>query len=180
MRAALAASSSFTGLLGIGSARRGAAACATSAVPGHCSCAAAGVAVMAKQAKQPSVLAMRYTIMPPRALQCRALAARRELRTAYARLRAHNASEAAPELRRQKSPGTLATARTRCAARSVEACLVCSRSLAVGQLRANPPAPPPDAVGRCARLAPDHVHFMAGVRPPEGRDCVISRQTVTA
>ncbi len=47
------------------------------------------------------------------------LGARRELRTAYARVRAHNTSEAAPGLRRQKSPVTLATARTRCAARSV-------------------------------------------------------------
>ena len=47
------------------------------------------------------------------------LGARRELRTAYARVRAHNTWEAAPGLRRQKSPVTLATARTRCAARSV-------------------------------------------------------------
>jgi hypothetical protein len=38
---------------------------------------------------------------------------------AYARVRAHNTWEAAPGLRRQKSPVTLATARTRCAARSV-------------------------------------------------------------
>jgi hypothetical protein len=47
------------------------------------------------------------------------LGARRELRTAYARVRAHNTWEAAPGLRRQKLPVTLATARTRCAARSV-------------------------------------------------------------
>src|SRR5262245_13844378 len=153
----------------MGCARRGTFACATSAVPGHRSCALAGVPSMARQARYPSVIAIRNTLKASLSPSLPLLlGTRRQLRMAYARLRAANASEGAPGLRRQKSPGIVRTVGTRCATRRVATCLVCCRSRAAGAAPNRASGATPDAVGQYAKLAPDHVYFMAAV---EGRAC---------
>src|SRR5690349_23537947 len=77
-------------------------------------------------------------------------------------MRAPDALEAAPGLRRQKSPGTHGNGPDETPPEALLPALP-----AVSQSS----DATPDAVGQCTRLAPDRVHFMATVRqqPPSHR-----------